>query len=89
MTEDTVTLSRAEYDALLERIEDLQAALALDKAKREAVEAGVITFDRAILAHLMLPDGRTVAQHLQPRIETAYATGEMPALPPDYSEEAS
>lgn len=35
MTEDTVTLSRAEYDALLERIEDLQAALALDKAKRE------------------------------------------------------
>lgn len=59
------------------------------KATLEAVEAGIITFDRAFLAHLMLPDGRTVAQHLQPRIETAYATGEMPALLPDYSEEAS
>ncbi len=59
------------------------------KATLEAVEAGIITFDRAFMAHLMLPDGRTVAQHLQPRIETAYATGEMPALLPDYSEEAS
>ena len=35
MAEDTVTLTRTQYSALLEQIEDLQASLALDKARRE------------------------------------------------------
>lgn len=30
------------------------------KAKLEAVDAGIETFDQAFLAHVMLPDGRTV-----------------------------
>lgn len=35
MAEDTVTLSRAEYDRLLARIEDLQDALTLAQAERD------------------------------------------------------
>ena len=34
MAEDTVTLSRAEYDAMLARIEDLEATIAYDRATR-------------------------------------------------------
>jgi len=35
MAEDTVTLTRAQYSALLDQIEDLQASLTLDKARHE------------------------------------------------------
>lgn len=35
MAEDTVTLSRAEYEAMLAQIEDLEATLAYDRAVRD------------------------------------------------------
>jgi hypothetical protein len=56
------------------------------KAKLEAVEAGIVTFDEEFLAHLVLPSGETVAQSVVPSVERAYATGETPALLPAYSE---
>lgn len=58
-------------------------ALALAvKAKLEAVESGITTFDEEFMAHIVLPDGSTVGQFMQPQIETAYEQGEMPALLP-------
>lgn len=57
------------------------------KAKLEAVEAGISVFDDEFLAHIVLPDGRTVGQFMTPQIEAAYARGQMPALlPGGYSE---
>ncbi len=40
--------------------------------------------DRLDMAHIVLPDDSTVADHLLPRIEEAYRTGGMPPalLPP-------
>lgn len=58
------------------------------KAKLEAVETGIVTFDAEFLAHLVLPDGRTVADHVVPMVKTAYTTNEMPALLPDYTQPA-
>lgn len=53
------------------------------KAKLEAVETGITTFEDEFLAHIMMPDGLTVAQHVRPRIAKAYETQTMqPLLPP-------
>ena len=50
------------------------------KAKLEAVESGITTFESEFMAHIMLPDGRTVGEHATPMIERAYATGSTPPL---------
>jgi hypothetical protein len=52
------------------------------KAKLEAVETGITSFEEEFLAHLMLPNGETVGQHLIPQIESSYEDGKtMPLLP--------
>lgn len=50
------------------------------KAKLEAVEAGITSFEDEFLAHIVLPDNTTVAEHVRPAIAQAYATGTMPEL---------
>ncbi len=53
------------------------------KAKLEAVESGITAFEDEFLAHIVMPDGQTVATHIKPRIADAYETGSMvPLLPP-------
>ncbi|MET7395582.1 hypothetical protein ABZS66_19040 [Dactylosporangium sp. NPDC005572] len=52
------------------------------KAKLEAVEAGITTVEQEFLAHIVMPDGRTVGEHTLPRIAEAYETGRMLALLP-------
>lgn len=50
------------------------------KAKLEAVASKITTFDDEFMPHIVMPDGRTVSQHVQPRIEAVYATGKMQQL---------
>lgn len=50
------------------------------KAKLEAVEAGIVTFEDEFAMHMLLPDGRTVATHVLPAIEQAYLTGQIPPM---------
>lgn len=52
------------------------------KAKLEAVEAGISTFEDEFLAHTLLPNGETVGEWITPQIERAYETGGMPAMLP-------
>jgi hypothetical protein len=54
------------------------------KAKLEAVAAGLVTFRDEFLAHLVLPDGMTVADTIRGGVDEAYRTGAVPALLPDY-----
>lgn len=73
------------YEAQFKRWEQRQRvkwrALALViKAKLEAVASGICTFEEEFLAHIVLPTGQTVGQHLIPKIEEAYSTGKVPAL---------
>lgn len=58
------------------------------KAKLEAVESGITSFDEEFLAHLVLPDGSTVGESAIPGVELAYETGEMPRLLPEVSSAA-
>ena len=50
------------------------------KAKLEAVTAGIVTFEDEWAMHMLLPDGRTVRDHVLPAIEQAYETGTMRPL---------
>jgi hypothetical protein len=52
------------------------------KAKLEAFESGIETFEQAFLANILLPDGQTVGQWMVPQVEQAYLTGTMPGLLP-------
>lgn len=45
------------------------------KAKLEAVSSGIVSFEDEFLAQIVLPDGRTVAEHTGPSIQRAYETG--------------
>jgi len=51
-------------------------------AKFEAAASGITDFESEFLAHIILPDGQSVAQHVRPRIAAAYSTGTMKPLLP-------
>jgi hypothetical protein len=50
------------------------------KAKLESVATGIETFKESFMAHVVLPNGMTLAEHAKPLIEQAYADGKMPPL---------
>jgi hypothetical protein len=83
-------LRRHESDALAaweQACRQRWRALALVvKAKLEAVEAGISTFEEEFMAHLILPSGHTVGSYALPRLRAALESGKMPSnllgLPP-------
>ena len=46
------------------------------KAKMEAVECGIVTFEQEFLAHFVMPDGRNLGDHVIPQLNS----GQMPKL---------
>ena len=52
------------------------------KAKFEAAETGISTIETEFLGNTVLPDNRLVQEWLDPQIEQAYQTGQMPAMIP-------
>jgi len=50
------------------------------KAKLEAVTSGIVTFEDEFAMHMLLPDGRTVAEHVIPAIDEAYKTGKVASM---------
>lgn len=59
----------------------LWRALALViKAKLEAVESGIVTFDQELGMHFVLPNDQTVYDAVRPGIEAAYERGDMTPL---------
>lgn len=50
------------------------------KAKLEAVESGVVTFEDEFLAQTVLPDSSTVGDWVRAKVEGAYKSGKMPKL---------
>jgi hypothetical protein len=59
-----------------------RALLLIIKAKLEAVESKIMTMEDEFLPYTVLGDGRTVAEHIQPHIDAAIISGELPALLP-------
>lgn len=46
------------------------------------IKAGIETFEESFLAHIQMPDGLRVADHVKPRIAQAYETQTMTPLLP-------
>lgn len=72
-----------------QRRQKWRALLLCIKAKLESVETKIETFEEAFLAHVVMPDGKTVHEHTRPRIESAYKGGEVGRLLPGPSKEAA
>ena len=73
----TTEAKRAHEQAVRQR---WRALALIVKAKLEAVESGIVTFEEEFAMHMILPDGRRVAEHVNPAIETAYQTGRVPQM---------
>lgn len=50
------------------------------KAKLEAVETKITSFDEEFYAHLILPNGKTIYEETHKQVAIAYQTGKVPAL---------
>jgi hypothetical protein len=55
-----------------------RALLLVIKAKLEAVESGIATFEDEFLAHVLLPNLQTVSEYIGPTIDQIYKTGHVP-----------
>ena len=52
-----------------------RALLLLVKAKLEAVESGIVTFEEEFLAHVVMEDGATVYERVRQNVALSYETG--------------
>jgi hypothetical protein len=74
--------TEAAKNAYEQQVQRRWRALALViKAKLEAVETGIATFENEFMPHVIMPDGKTVAEHVQPWIAQAYESRAVGALP--------
>lgn len=82
LTETGRARSPAAAEAAYEQaIRSRWRALALViKAKLEAVQSGIVSFEDEWATHVVLPDGSTVRDRLFPYIDSAYATGTVPPM---------
>jgi hypothetical protein len=70
---------KSKYIAQAER-QRWRALLLVIKAKLEAVESKIATFESEFLSHIVLPNNRTVGEMLIPQLAHAYKTKTMPRL---------
>jgi len=74
----TQAQAQAAYDQAIRS--SWRALVLVIKAKLEAVETGITTFENEFLAHILLPTGETVGEWAIPQIAAAYESGA--AMPP-------
>lgn len=55
-----------------------RALLLIIRAKLEAIDTRITSFEEEFLAWTMLPDGSTVGERTLPQLHEAYETGKMP-----------
>lgn len=63
--------------------EQWRCLLLVIKAKLEFIASGLTTAQTEFMAHVVLPDGSTVGESIEPRLVAAYASGEVRALLPE------
>lgn len=75
--------AKATTDAHDQAIREQWRAIALViKAKLQAVESGIVSFEQEFAMFTVLPDGSTVGDHVLPAIDTAYTSGQIAPLIP-------
>jgi len=77
LTPKKVRRTQVQAESAMEaEVRRIWRALALViKAKLEVVESGITTLETEFMANIVLPDGRTVAEHTLPAIRESYDKG--------------
>ena len=57
-----------------------RALLLVIKAKLEAIESGISSFEDEFMAHIALPSGQTVGEWMGPQLKNAYESSLMPPM---------
>ncbi len=57
-----------------------RALLLVIKAKLEAVESKIATFDDEFMAYVVMPNGQTMGEWMRPQLDEAIKNGRMPQL---------
>ena len=57
-----------------------RALLLVIKAKLEAIESGISSFDEEFMSNIVLSNGQTAGDYWIPQIEETYRTGQMPPM---------
>lgn len=79
----TVRTQAAQFEAWEQECRRCWRALLLVvKAKLEAIDTGIATFDEEFMAHIVLPGGDTVGNFMLPQLQRAYQSGTMPTMLP-------
>lgn len=76
----TQSSAEAAYDKAVRQ--KWRALLLIIKGRLEGIESDIESFERAFMSYIMLPNGQTVADWLQPQIKEALETGRMPKMIP-------
>ncbi len=74
----TESAAREEYERAVRQ--KWRALALMVKAKLEAVESGIVTFEQEFLAHTVLPNGRTVFEETAPALERSLTEGSVRPL---------
>lgn len=83
----TRTSKQREAAAAQEERQRWRALALVIKAKLEAVQAGIVTFEEEFMSHILLPSGDTVGEWLTPQLDEVYETAEMPSVLPGAQKE--
>lgn len=57
-----------------------RALLLCIRAKLEAVESGIVSFEQEFMPFMVLPNNKTAGEHYLPAIESAYSTNKVPPM---------
>lgn len=74
----TAPQRKSAYDQALRQ--RWRALYLIVKAKLEAVESGIVTFEDEFLSQTVLPDGATVAESVQAAVQRSYELGQVQPL---------
>lgn len=74
----TVSSVAREFDQAVKQ--RWRALLLAIKAKLEAVECGISTIEKEFMPFVVMPDGRTLADHIKPQLQEYAESGKAPLL---------
>jgi hypothetical protein len=83
-------VERTDSQVSKEREQELRrrwrALLLVVKAKLEAVDSNISSFDEEFMAHIVTESGRTIGEMIIPQLDKVAASGHLPPLLPGKSE---
>lgn len=82
---------RTDVQAKTEQVKEMRrrwrALLLVIKAKLEAVETGIATFEEEFLPYVVTASGRTIGELIMPKLDKVASTGRLPPLLPGHTED--